>query len=379
MKILALTSEFPPFVGGIGTYAAELARAATELGHEIVLAAPDYGGDHKATDQANYPYEIIRYPGGLHRAKNLPAKIALVRRLVNAKKYDVVHAIDWPFFLPAALMARHRPRLHTLCGSEIADMSHPMRRAAISASGVFRGDVRVLAISQFTRDLFRQNFPAVPQGQTEIVHLGVGADWLAHQRSPGLREKLGLPTNRLIVLTLARVTRRKGHLTAIAALDRLPQNLQQRLIYVIAGPDCGADYRSELEAAMASSPVQVLRFRDLGRAGVMALCAASDIFCLPGGPATDGKVEGFGLVLLEAGSQGLPLVAGDVGGVAEVVEDGISGIVVPIEDPAALAEALTRLASDPDLRTRLGQGARARAEALSWQRCAALTYGPSAG
>jgi glycogen synthase len=47
MKILALTSEFPPFVGGIGTYAAELARAATELGHEIVLAAPDYGGDHK--------------------------------------------------------------------------------------------------------------------------------------------------------------------------------------------------------------------------------------------------------------------------------------------------------------------------------------------
>ncbi|WEJ33133.1 glycosyltransferase family 4 protein [Devosia sp. SD17-2] len=378
MKILALTSEFPPFVGGIGTYAAELARAATELGHEIVLAAPDYGGDHKATDHANYPYEIIRYPGGPHRAKNLPAKIALVRRLVHAKQYDVVHAIDWPFFLPAALMARHLPRLYTLCGSEIADMAHPMRRAAISACGVFRGDVRVLAISQFTRDLFRQNFPAVPQGQTEIVHLGVGADWLVHRRTPGLLEKLGLPPDRLIVLTLARVTRRKGHLTAIAALDRLPQNLQQRLTYVIAGPDCEADYRSELEAAMEASAVQILRLRDLDRAGVMALCAASDIFCLPGGPA-DGKVEGFGLVLLEAGSQGLPLVAGDVGGVAEVVEDGISGIVVPIEDPAALAEALGRLVTDPDLRTRLGQGARARAVALSWQRCAALTYGPSAG
>lgn len=375
MKILALTSEFAPFRGGIGTYAAGLARAASELGHEVVLAAPDYGGGHEASDLREFPFEIIRYSGGPHRAKDLPGKIALARFLVGRGQFDLVHAMDWPFFLPAALAARRVPRLYSVHGSEIAHMTRPTRRAAMSATGVWRGDYRVLGVSGFTHALFYRHFPELPPERSGFVHLGVDAEWLAHRGKRDDRARLALPGDRLIVLTLARVTRRKGHLAALEALARLPQRVRDSLVYVMAGPDCEDDYRGELEAAMAASPVSVRRYRGLDRADAMALVAASDIFCLPGGSGAKGQVEGFGLVLLEAGSQGLPLIAGDVGGVAEVVLEGISGLVVPPGDVAALADALLRLADDGQMRARLGWGARARAEGLTWQRCAGLTYG----
>lgn len=376
MKILALTSEFTPFAGGIGTYAAELARAATQLGHSVTLAAPDYGLDRADSDRCDFPFEIVRYPGGPHRAAHLPAKLALTKRLVARGGFELVHAMDWPFFLPAAIAARHLPRLYTVHGSEIADMARPHKRAAIAASGVFSGGARVLGVSAYTLAQFRQQFPRVPAQRTGFVHLGVGDDWLDASALSG-RRTFGLPEDALVVLTLARVTRRKCHLNALRALNLLPEALRSRVYYAIAGPDGEADYGAELAAAIAASTVQVGRLRGLERKELMGLCAASDIFCLPGGQV-DGQIEGFGLVLLEAGSQGLPLVAGHVGGVGEVVEDGVSGLLVPVGDDAALAGALGRLMLDTALRRQLGRGARARAEALSWRRCAEASYGGDA-
>jgi glycosyltransferase involved in cell wall biosynthesis len=374
MKILALSSEFPPFRGGIGTYAAEIARAAHEQGAEITMVAPDYGQDLAEADRRDYPFEVIRFAGGAHRTKDTLAKIALLRRLLSKHRYDAVHAVDWPFFLPAAIWARGVERIYTLHGSDVLDMARPAKRAATRLSHMFSGNVRILGNSRFTADLFRQHFPAVAAERIGYEHLGASGAWLAHQGSRKKRAALGLPADKLVLLTVARVTRRKGHLTALAALHHLPASVKEKLFYAIVGPSAEADYRSEVEAAIATSPVPVQRFEDLDNAAVMDMCAASDIFCLPGARLSSHLVEGFGLVFLEAGAQGLTSIAGQIGGVAEVVDDGVSGLVVPTDDPAALAQAITRLVEDDDLRRRLAAGARTRAEALTWQRCAAATY-----
>ena len=101
LNILLLTSEFAPATGGIGTYACEIAAAASRLGAKITVVAPDYARQ-TGDDDRSLPFEVIRFRGGLHSMRDLPRKIMLVRRRVRGDRYDIVHAADWPFFIPLA-------------------------------------------------------------------------------------------------------------------------------------------------------------------------------------------------------------------------------------------------------------------------------------
>src|ERR1700761_9179396 len=99
VSILLLTSEFAPVTGGIGTYAREIASAASALRADVTVVAPDYVRDTAALD-CSLPFEVRRFRGGLHSMKDLLSKILLARSVVGAERYDVVHAADWPFFIP---------------------------------------------------------------------------------------------------------------------------------------------------------------------------------------------------------------------------------------------------------------------------------------
>ena len=82
MNILLLTSEFAPAVGGIGTYAGEIASAATRLGARVTVVAPDYARQ-TATDDNCLPFDVVRFRGGLHSMRDLPSKIVLARSKVR--------------------------------------------------------------------------------------------------------------------------------------------------------------------------------------------------------------------------------------------------------------------------------------------------------
>ncbi|MGH3262614.1 MAG: glycosyltransferase, partial [Trebonia sp.] len=98
---------------------------------------------------------------------------------------------------------------------------------------------------------------------------------------------------------------------------------------------------------------------------------SADVFCLLSQRPPDGAAgEGFGIVLIEAGARGLPVVAGDVPGVRDAVRRDVSGLLVSPEDPAAAAAALARVLTDPGLALRLGAAGLARARELAWPRVA---------
>ena len=89
----------------------------------------------------------------------------------------------------------------------------------------------------------------------------------------------------------------------------------------------------------------------------------------------DNSVEGFGLVYLEAAAHGLPVVAHDVGGVSDAVQDGTTGLLVPPDRPAQLAAAFEKLIHDAELRRKLGEAGRAWARRNSWQSSAEALFG----
>ena len=207
MNILLLTSEFSPAKGGIGTYAREIACAATALGASVTVVAPDYAQDTAIEDHA-LPFEISRFRGGLHSMRDLPAKILLARSQVRKEAFDVIHAADWPFFIPVALSRRRTQArvVMTVHGTEINETQTLLKRLAIHGTGVFGARTEVAANSQYTQGLFRERF-AIDSERINAIPLGVSDFWFGQNSGrAATRELFGLAPDRMVMVTVARIT-----------------------------------------------------------------------------------------------------------------------------------------------------------------------------
>jgi glycosyltransferase involved in cell wall biosynthesis len=375
LNILLLTSEFAPAQGGIGTYAREMAAAATALGAQVTVAAPAYGKNTANEDEA-LTFAVERFPGGLHSSRDLTAKIALAREFARRKNYDIIHGADWPFFIPVALSRRLTSArlLMTVHGTEINEVQTPLKRFAIRTTGTFGRRAEIVANSSYTRDLFREKFPEQLR-QVKAVPLGVSDFWFGKARSRAdTRKAYGLTEDRIVIVTVARITRRKGHHLTLSALNSLPDDLRRRITWLVIGPDGEADYVNGLRRIIDVSDGDVRLLGPLPNEAIRDIYNAADLFCLTGGLDLSGRVEGFGLVYLEAAASGLPSVATAIGGVSDAVVGDQSGLLIA-PNVIAIAGAIARLAQDGSMRAALGAGALAHARTLSWERCAAETYG----
>jgi glycosyltransferase involved in cell wall biosynthesis len=149
------------------------------------------------------------------------------------------------------------------------------------------------------------------------------------------------------LITVGRLAAPKDPLTLVRALARVHEPFTARIVG--EGPDRPAVEAAIREAGLVDT-VELMG----DRGDVPQLLADSDVFVL------SSRSEGAPLSILEAMAAGLPVVASAVGGVPELVEDGVTGVLVPPEDPAALAAALVRLLADRELRRRLGCAGRER-------------------
>jgi glycosyltransferase involved in cell wall biosynthesis len=155
----------------------------------------------------------------------------------------------------------------------------------------------------------------------------------------------------VVVLTVGRLVEKKGHAVLIAALALLPPGLNWRLVHIGGGPLDRALRRQAADAGIAD------RITWLGaqpQQRVLAAYRDADLFTLASRIARDGDRDGLPNVLLEAQSQGLACVASRISAIPELIEDGETGLLVPPDDPAALALALRTLITDPARRAALG-------------------------
>ncbi len=209
----------------------------------------------------------------------------------------------------------------------------------------------LIAPSRATRDLLLE--ANVPARKIHIIPSGVPVPTRLPSRADA-RARLGLPPDAFVISSLARLEPHKRISDLIEAAARVPDPCSE-LVMVVAG-DGSERVRLEDLAAARLGP----RATFLGRLPdetVPDVYAASDLFCLPS------RLEGFGLVYIEAAYHGVPSIGTNVGGVPDVITDGETGLLVPVGDVAALAAAIVRLRDDPALRARLGEAARTRAYA----------------
>jgi glycosyltransferase involved in cell wall biosynthesis len=184
------------------------------------------------------------------------------------------------------------------------------------------------------------------------------------------------PKEKIIVLTVGRLHPRKGHLLTLQALQSLAPEVRARLEYWIVGSQSKNNYEEQLRATAARRPDLTVRFLgNLPDDELSEVYERADIFAMTS--VNHGhSIEGFGLVYLEAAAHGLPVVAHDVGGVAEAVQDGVTGLLVPPQRPAQLAAAFERLIYDEALRHHLGQAGRDWATRNRWEHSAEALFRP---
>jgi len=376
MKILLLSSEFPPRRGGIGTYSRELAEAAAGLGHQVTVLAADYGGDQSALD-ATFPFKVVRFKGRPHTMKQLPGKIALVSKFARQNPdFDIVHACDWPFYLPLALSAyRGKARcLLTFHGTEVRFMQNPKRAWLLRLIRFWNGWTGYIANSRYTGAALAKAFD-LPEAEIRSIPLGVGTNWFEPTDDRAdTRRRLEIAEDRFVIASLGRLVPRKGHLVLAQALALLPKDIATRIDWLIIGPAIDEDYAARLKTAIATSPVRARLMGSLEQGEVRAALKASDLFCLPGFIDETGAVEGFGLVYLEAAALGLASVASASGGVPDAIDDGVTGLLTPPNDPAAIAGAIERLFLDRAMLGTLSRNALARARLSGWANVASRTY-----
>jgi len=183
---------------------------------------------------------------------------------------------------------------------------------------------------------------------------------LARFPTPGLRRPARDgrdPAAPVTILSVGRAVAKKGYDDLLAALARLPADLQWRFVHVGGGELKGA-LAEQAQALGLAGRVQWLGA--LPQDQVLALYRQADLFVLASKIAADGDRDGLPNVLMEAQSQGLACLATRLPAIAELVADGETGLLVPPADPAALAAALARLIAEPALRQRLGGAGEAR-------------------
>ena len=193
----------------------------------------------------------------------------------------------------------------------------------------------------------------IPAGRIINIHNGIDAGRFAAEYDvTAIRTALGLSVDQAVIGIVARLDPIKNHALLIKAMVKIAPDKPDTVLLIIGdGP-----LRQELEA-LHSELGLADHVRFLGaRNDVPELLSALDVFVLCS------NSEGLSLTLAEASAAARPIVATDVGGNSEVVEDGVTGIVVPPKDPGALANAILKILNDPVLKRQMGQAGRKRFE-----------------
>lgn len=373
MRILVLSELFLPTKGGTAVWAAEVYRRLG--GKEVHIVTADVPGAAE-TDEV-HPNTVHRL--NLRRVPWLrPESLGMYARfffkslaLAFGRRFNAIHAFR---ALPEGLSAWAvgRLTLHPIViyahGEELTTWGKGGKYKAMRF--VLRHADKVIANSDFTRDeLLAMGIRAE---RVELINPGVDVERF-HPGLPcdDLKQSIGLQPGEKLILSVGRLSRRKGFDMVIRSLPRLAE-LGIRSRYVLIGIGEDQDYLSTLARdTLVDDRVHMLGH--VSQEDLPRWYNACDIFVMPN-RAINGDTEGFGMVFLEASACGKPVISGMAGGTGAAVEDGITGYRVDAEKVDSVRKILANILSESNLGEKMGTAGLERVlRDFSWQRVAEKT------
>ena len=382
-RILMLSWEYPPvLVGGLGRHVHALSVALAAAGHEVTVVtrhaegAPleEYAEGVRVVRAAEDPVRFPLATGSL-LAWTMAFNHTLTRaalRAASSGAYDVIHAHDWLVAHTAMTLREHLdvPLVTTIHATEAGRhqgwLPEEMNRTIHGVEHWLAGESgRVIVCSGYMRDEVGALF-GVDAARVDVVPNGVEPHRWRVPASAVAAARARFAADGPLVTFAGRLVYEKGVQHLLAGLPRLrDRHPGLRAVIVGDGP-----YRADLEAEVhrlgLGATVSMPGF--LGGADLPAVMAASDCFAVPS------IYEPFGMVALEGAAAGAPLAVARTGGLAEIVEPGVTGMTFAPHDPDGLVEAVHALLSDRDRARVLARRARAMVhERYGWAAIASRT------
>jgi len=368
MRVVMLSNSFPPQIGGIQEHVSNLAQTLARQGHQLKIVTVRRNKSERVRD--NFAgLDVVRVPQ-LNLPKTLTAQyLAITTALLIAMRLrgqaDVVHYHTfWPDAFTAFVVNKFVPTVYTAHESRFLLMAEQprSRRWLKLALRPFQG---VLAPSTELLEVTRQ-LGVSPEKSAFIANAVDARKFRPDVSSESVRARYGVPADHCLILCPRRLVPKNGLEFLIESLPSIRRCFSGVSVLIAGdGPE-----REKLEA----------RVRELGLGDSVIFAgsqnndelpefyAAADVVAIPS------LKEATSIAGLEAMASACAVVATNVGGLPEIIEDGVSGLLVPPRDPEALAQAITRLIETPELRKQLGLAARARVEQkFTWEQVASET------
>jgi phosphatidylinositol alpha-1,6-mannosyltransferase len=372
MRMMLLSTEFPPGPGGIGTQASQIAQHLHYLGWKIlVLSSQDYAPDHEidAFNQSQ-PFEVVRF---CHMPCVLLEAIMrwkVIDRWVQQWRPDVIlvtgNRMVW---LSAGIFIRSSvPWIAIGHGTEFGTATVFKR---ILTQWAFNRASAVVLVSQYTRNKMLEM--GIKPKREQVIPNGADPSQffpLLEECNKSFRSQWGFGDNPLI-LTVGNVTERKGQEVVVRSFPTILEEIPNAQYVIIGLPT----ERERLEK-LADKLGVFAHIHFLGRVDMQTLIGAynaCDLFVMVSRHGKDGRFEGYGIAVVEAALCEKPAVVSRSAGLVEVIIEQQTGYIVPENDPHETAKAIITLLRNPSLRIEMGKNARRRAlDKQTWEKSVAL-------
>ena len=389
MKVALLSREYPPEIyGGAGVHVEYLARG---LSREVDLDVYCFGADRKASEvKASYKsWAALDGPAPeLAALRTLSIDLLMAKDVAGAQ---LVHTHTWyanfaghlaklMYGIPHVMTSHSLEPLRPWKAEQLAGgyaISSFSERTAIEAADA------VIAVSSGMRRDILKAYPSVDPTRVHTIYNGIDLDEYQRDEHTHVLDRLGIDPSAAYIVFVGRVTRQKGIVHLLEAARHIDKNVR---IVLCAGEADTPDLKREVEALVASIEAErgglLWIQKMMPRPELIQVLSHASVFVCPS------IYEPFGIVNLEAMACGAPVVASAVGGIPEVVDDGVTGYLVPFEPDGtpmgapkdreafarALAARVNELCGDPLLARRMGNAGRKRVEEhFAWSSIARQT------
>lgn len=393
MRILLLTKEYPPNIyGGAGVHIDFLSRELSKLCNVEVRCFGDQSLETESLVVRGFEFDSSSWSAPEYTHLVFDSIRRSLDFNVVGVDADIVHAHTWYTYF-GGMLAKLNFKVPLVVTAHSLELLKPWKSEHSSngyATGLWLEKITlemadaIIAVSEEAKQDVLDNYN-VSSSKVSVIHNGIDSNIFKPVRNKELVQSLGIDTNKPYILFVGRATPQKGILHLLRAMDRVDQDIQLVLIA------CDADGRLEgsetgkfIQSLSQRRPGVVWLREDLDISTKVALYSHAEIFVCPS------IYEPFGIVNLEAMACETAVIATATGGIKDVVVDGVTGVLIPLEYTDRertlttdlehkfeedLADAINKLMKEDGLRLEMGKAGRRRAiEHFGWKNIAKKTF-----